>query len=466
MTTKDDVSRHSTRNKCWIVIRGVAYDVTDFLNQHPGGSSVILGQAGDDATEAFEAVHSADLLANHQGPIRKVGPVLDAKPATQEVIKVDKSDAAGKAARRRLVKVINIADFEAAAAEVLQPKYFAFFKAGADSEVAARWNQRSWDAIRLRPRILVPARPVDMSTTILGTSFSAPFFIAPAGGGKFAHSQGEVLWTRAAAKHGILQWVCNNAGCTQKEMADARSPGQSLYWQIYAMKDLEATKREVERAVASGYKGFALTVDAIQVGKRERDMRLNIEENDPDPDEDESTLANSISATRPACYDQFDFTSAIKWLRSMTDLPIAIKGVQSWEDAALCMHHHVHPWLSNHGGRQLDGAPSAAETLLEIRQHCPEVLERCDVIVDGGITRGSDIVKALALGAKGVAIGRGFLFALTFGEPGVEKAIRILKHEVETTMGLLGVASIKEISFSHVDASGLAYAGAVIRAHL
>lgn len=151
-----------------------------------------------------------------------------------------------------------------------------------------------------------------------------------------------------------------------------------------------------------------------------------------------------------SCYDEFDFVTAIKWLRSITDLPVAIKGIQCWEDAALCMHHGVHPWLSNHGGRQLDGAPAAIETLVEIRQHCPEVFERCDVLVDGGVTRGTDIVKAVALGAKGVALGRAFLFALALGEEGVSKAISILQAEVETAMALLGVSSIEQLRPSHV----------------
>lgn len=142
--------------------------------------------------------------------------------------------------------------------------------------------------------------------------------------------------------------------------------------------------------------------------------------------------------------------SAVSWLRKITDLPIAIKGIQSWEDAALCMKYGVHPWLSNHGGRQLEGAPSAVDTLLAIHAHCPEVLRRCDVIVDGGISRGSDIVKALALGAKGVGLGRAFLYALALGEPGVDKAIRILKNEVETTMALLGVASVDSLNPSYV----------------
>ena len=114
------------------------------------------------------------------------------------------------------------------------------------------------------------------------------------------------------------------------------------------------------------------------------------------------------------------------------------------------MRSGAHPWLSNHGARQLDGAPSAVDTLIEIRQKCPEVLSKCEVIVDGGVTRGTDIVKALALGAKGVGLGRAFLFSLVFGEAGVSKAIRILKHEIETTMALLGVTSIDQLNASYV----------------
>lgn len=134
----------------------------------------------------------------------------------------------------------------------------------------------------------------------------------------------------------------------------------------------------------------------------------------------------------------------------MTSLPIAVKGIQCWEDALLCMEYGVHPWLSNHGGRQLDGAPSAVDTLLSIRKHCPEVFDKCEVVVDGGVTRGSDIVKALALGAKGVGIGRPFLYSLVFGEAGPSKAIRILKHEIETTMALLGVTSLDQLNPSYV----------------
>lgn len=139
-------------------------------------------------------------------------------------------------------------------------------------------------------------------------------------------------------------------------------------------------------------------------------------------------------------------------MRGLTDLPIAVKGIQCWEDAALCLHYGVHPWLSNHGGRQLDSAPSAVDVLVEIRRNCPEVFEKCEVLVDGGVERGSDIVKALALGAKAVGLGRAFLYSLVFGEAGVSKAARILKHEIETTMALLGVQRISELNPSYVSA--------------
>ena len=119
-----------------------------------------------------------------------------------------------------------------------------------------------------------------MPIKVLGNKYSAPFFICPAGGGKLAHPAGEVLLTKAAAKNNILQWVCNNAGCTQREIADARAPGQVIYWQIYTQTDLEVTEGQIKQAIANGYGGLALTVDAIRVGKRERALRVNIEEED------------------------------------------------------------------------------------------------------------------------------------------------------------------------------------------
>ncbi|KAE8332840.1 FMN-dependent dehydrogenase-domain-containing protein [Aspergillus sergii] len=357
--------------------------------------------------------------------------------------------------RVRLSSVISILDFEYAASQNLPPAAFAFLKSGSEDEHAAKWNRDSWKTIRFRPRVLRSIDGIDISRYILGAKFAAPFFICPAGGAKLAHSQADLCLTMAAGRHHILHWVCNNSHMSQKDLSDARAPDQTTFWQIYARSDLDITTQEVKQAINLGYKGFALTVDAVRAGKRERDLRVTLAQREQggirvnDNDEDDN-FAREPSVGRPAVHPGLDWVSAMKWLRGMTDLPIAIKGIQCWEDAVLCMEYGAHPWLSNHGGRQLDSAPSAVETLVSIRQHCPEVFDKCEVIVDGGITRGSDIIKALALGAKGVGLGRPFLYSAAFGGAGVSKAIRILKNEVETTMALLGITSLNQLNPSYV----------------
>lgn len=154
------------------------------------------------------------------------------------------------------------------------------FKAGAESEYTSQWNRDSWQAIRFRPRVLRPIEEIYTSTTILDNECSVPFFICPAGGGKLAHPKGEVLLTKAAAKHGVLHWISNVAGCSQKEMTAAKALGQNQCWQIYAMSDLAVTEKEIKQAVKDGFKGFCLTVDAIRAGKRERDMRMELDEDE------------------------------------------------------------------------------------------------------------------------------------------------------------------------------------------
>jgi L-lactate dehydrogenase (cytochrome) len=152
------------------------------------------------------------------------------------------------------------------------------FRAGADDEHTVNWNRKSWQLLRFCPQILRPIINIDLSTSIFGQRFSLPFFISPAGAGKLAHPDGEVLMTKATAKHDALQWVCNMAGCTKEEIARARAPDQTLFWQIYAKGDLSITESEIKEAIRLGYKGFALTVDAVRAGKRERDMRMTIDQ--------------------------------------------------------------------------------------------------------------------------------------------------------------------------------------------
>ncbi|KAK5116838.1 hypothetical protein LTR85_009098 [Meristemomyces frigidus] len=390
MLTRAEVRKHATPDSCWLIIQGNVYDLTTFLNEHPGGPAIIRRHAGEDATRAFEQVHAIGIIEETLKPENNLGPIGETSAgAADQHISLDESAEAVLLTSRQVFKlaaVLNIRDFERAASVNLSKEAFA-------------------------------------------------------------------------CKRGALHWVCNMASCTKEEIARARAPNQTTYWQIYAMNDLAKSEREIREAVAAGYRGFALTVDAIRAGKRERDMRVGLEETqafkDDEDEENETVKVGGVSASRAPVWSEFDWPSATGWLRGLTSLPIAIKGIQSWEDAALCMKYGVHPWLSNHGGRQLEGAPSTIETLAEIRQHCPEVFDGCDVIVDGGIRRGTDIVKALALGAKAVGLGRPFLYALSLGEAGVSRAFNILTQEMETAMALLGVEDVKDLGPQHVQLSGM-----------
>ncbi|KAI3549255.1 cytochrome b2 [Colletotrichum abscissum] len=216
---------------CWIVINKIAYDVTQFVGSHPGGEAVLLSYAGRDATDAFVPLHPPGTLKDCLSAEQNLGPVTENEESSRGNSGVVCSDENLSTKRPSLSAIVNIADFEKAAETILSKQ-----------------------------------------------SYASPFFIAPAGGGKLANSEGEVLLTRAAARHGILQWVCNNAGCTMDQMAAARSGRQTLYWQIYAKSDLKKSERELRHALELGYTGFALTVDAVLPGLRERDVRNSLDD--------------------------------------------------------------------------------------------------------------------------------------------------------------------------------------------
>ena len=278
--------------------------MTEIIGSHPGGSHAILKYAGRDATQAFLPIHASDTLLKHLLPEYVPSCCINNRlqlnrqhlgPAEKVEVGMSKSLTKPKKnpLKAELRAILNIRDFEVAASRRLPPRAFAcmsreypqkisltstVYKAGADDEYTAQWNRDSWKAIRFWPRILIPMATVDISTEVLNNKFSAPFFICPAGGPKLAHPEGETLLTKAAGKHGILHWVCNMAGCSQDEIMAVSKPGQNLYWQIYALNDLEVTAREVRRAVELGFMGFALTVDAVRSGKRERDTRAMVAE--------------------------------------------------------------------------------------------------------------------------------------------------------------------------------------------
>ncbi|KAI9201839.1 FMN-dependent dehydrogenase family protein [Polychytrium aggregatum] len=370
-----------------------------------------------------------------------------------------------------LSSVLNLFDFEAVARRVLTPNAWAYYSSGADDELTLRENHSAFHRIWFRPRVLRNVRDVRLETVFLGSPTKLPIYITATALGKLGHPQGEVALTRAAGTRGIVQMMPTLASCSLDEMMDAAVPGQSQWFQLYVNPNRELTRKIVQHAEARGCKGLFITVDAPALGHREKDMRTKFEIDAPkvqgSVSERTQGAARAISGFIDPTLDWDD----IRWFRSITKMPIALKGIQTAEDALLAHQHGIDAIvLSNHGGRQLDTSRSAIEILVEVMSALEHegIVGKMEVYVDGGFKRGSDIVKALALGATGVGIGRPFLYAMSgYGQEGVERALDLLKDEMEMVMRMLGARSLKELTRSMVITKDLTtHAGVSIRDNL
>lgn len=299
-----------------------------------------------------------------------------------------------------------------------------------------------------------------MSSTMLGTKVDIPFYVTATALGKLGHPEGEVCLTRGAHKHNVIQMIPTLASCSFDEIVDARAGDQTQWLQLYVNKDRSITKRIVQHAEKRGCKGLFITVDAPQLGRREKDMRSKFSDAGSDVqqsgDVDRSQgAARAISSFIDPSLSWKD----IPWFQSITNMPIVLKGVQCVEDVLKAVEYGVQGVvLSNHGGRQLDFARSGVEVLAEVMPilHQRGWQNRLEVYVDGGIRRSTDIIKALCLGAKGVGIGRPFLYAMSaYGVDGVDRAMQLLKDEMEMSMRLIGCSSIEQLNSALVDTSGL-----------
>lgn len=325
-----------------------------------------------------------------------------------------------------------------------------------------RENHSAYHKVWFRPRILVDVENVDMSTTMLGSKTSVPFYVTATALGKLGNPEGEVVLTRAAHDHGAIQMIPTLASCSFDEIVDARKGEQVQWLQLYVNKDRNITKRIVQHAEARGCKGLFITVDAPQLGRREKDMRSkfsdvgsNVQSTGGDSVDRSQGAARAISSFIDPALSWKD----IPWFKSITKMPIILKGVQCVEDVLRAVEAGCDGVvLSNHGGRQLDTSRSGIEVLAEVM---PALRERnwenrIEIFVDGGVRRATDILKALCLGAKGVGIGRPFLYAMSaYGQAGVDRAMQLLKDEMEMNMRLIGASSIAELNPSLIDVRGL-----------
>lgn len=375
---------------------------------------------------------------------------------------------------RRLNAAADIGDIRAIAKRRLPSGVFDYIDGGAEDEITLGENSSAFSKLRFEPRVLRDVSALDTSTNLFGCDMAMPLFLAPTGFGRIANSQGELAVARAAERAGIPYGLSTMATRSIEEVAAVCDSAK--WFQVYTWKDRKLVEDMVARAKDAGYVGLYLTVDTAVLGRRERDVRrgytlppkigldtildgiihpswtLDFLRNDP------ITFANVVgmhdvdgsSAVSLAEHMQAQFDSSLSWddvtwLASIWDGPIILKGIQTVADAKLAVESGVAGIaLSNHGGRQLDGAPTPIDLVEPVAQ---EVGGKITIICDGGVRRGSDIVKALALGADACSIGRPYLFGLgAGGERGVDHVINFFAEGMERTMALSGCRTVSEIT--------------------
>ena len=379
------------------------------------------------------------------------------------------------------MKYVNVADLRLAAKKRLPRAVFDYINGGADAEWTLRENARAFEDVIFRPRSAVATKACDLRTTVLGETIDVPFILAPVGSSRMFWPRGEEVAARAAGDAGTIYTLSTLSGCAVRDVRTAtRGP---LWYQLYIIGGRDVALAAIERAKNCGCSALVVTIDTPVAGMRERDVRNGVKElvsgapfamfpylfqflarprwlasylrdgglmkfpnivlkEGPMPYADVGAALEQAMV----CWDDF------KWIRDAWQGPIVAKGVHTADDARKAIDHGVDAVVvSNHGGRQLDGVAATISVL-------PEVIEavngQIEVLLDGGIRRGSDVVKALALGARAVLIGRAYAYGLgAAGGAGVTRAIDILRDDIIRTMKLLGCASVRELDRSFVTAS-------------
>lgn len=350
--------------------------------------------------------------------------------------------------------MINVEEFEQAARERLDPGPYGYYAGGAGDEHTLRANVEAFARWELRPRVLVDVSEVTTATTVLGEEVAFPLLVAPTAFHRLADPEGESATARAAARTGTVMCLSTLSSVSPAELA-AAAPGAPLWFQLYCSRDRGFTQELVAGVAEAGFKTLVLTVDVPVVGRRERDVRtaFSLPADLPVPNlpgeftrADPHAAINSIVDARLTWRD-------LEWLRSISPLPLVVKGVLTAEDALLASEHGAAGVIvSNHGGRQLDGVPATLDVLPEVVE---TVGERAEVLVDGGIRRGTDVLKALALGARAALAGRAVLWGLAVdGEEGVVRVLELLRDEIASGLMLLGCPRPEDVSRAHLRAAG------------
>nr|XP_019550258.2 peroxisomal (S)-2-hydroxy-acid oxidase GLO3-like [Aedes albopictus] len=351
----------------------------------------------------------------------------------------------------------SVKDYERRAAEIIPRNALDYYRSGAGDELSLRLNRVCFDRLRIRPRVLKSGAKRDLSVNLFGDRYSMPIGISPTAMQRMAHPEGEVANAKAAASRGV-GFTLSTISTSSMEQVAAGTLGAPKWFQLYIYRDRKLTESLVRRAEKAGFKAIVLTVDAPMFGLRRADMRnkfslpphlvlANFE----------GRLATGVqsqggSGINEYITEQLDQTLSwddVKWLVNFTKLPVIVKGILTQEDAVLAADMGVQGiWVSNHGARQLDSVPASIEALPEIVK---AVGDRTTIVIDGGVTEGTDVFKAIALGAKMVLFGRPALWGLAVnGQQGVEHILDLLRKELDVAMALAGCQKVEDITPNHV----------------
>lgn len=334
---------------------------------------------------------------------------------------------------RAAASFMSLQEIVLAARRNLSQHLWDHLSGGSDSETTLLRNRQALDSLALRQRVLVDVSAIDITTTLLGQTLASPVFLAPVGGFVgFVHPEGARNVARAAVAHGTTAFI-STAAKPSIEAAAAAVKGP-LIFQLYVRADRKWVEDILDRAKATGYRALCVTVDRNYYGRRERDIisRAHVREGFGDPR-----------------YQQMLNWNDLIWMKERMKLPLIVKGIATAEDARLSVEHGAEVvYVSNHGGRQLDHAQGSAEVL-------PEVVEavegRAEVLADGGVLRGTDVIKYIALGARAVGVGKLLGWALAAaGEAGLKRMLELMDVEIRTALGLMGVTSLKQLNPSWV----------------
>lgn len=335
-----------------------------------------------------------------------------------------------------LTEIINLFDVEKLAVGRMTPMAYEYVASGAADEFTVRWNRQALDAIKLNARVLVDVSNIDTRTSLLGFDLTYPILVAPTAYHKIMHPEGELATARGAGAASAIYVVSSFTNTHLSEIAQVAT--QPLWFQLYVRDDREFTKALVQEAEAHGCRALCVTVDTPVAGVRNRQQRVN--------------FAMPEGITTPHMVDAFAITKSltwkdIDWLKSFTKIPILLKGILNPDDADIAVQTGVSGIVvSNHSGRNLDTVPATIEVLPRIAE---TVNKRVPILMDGGIRRGTDVLKAIALGANAVLVGKPICFGLACGgAEGVTKVLEILRTELELAMALTGQATIATIDHS------------------